>query len=367
MKKSTIKIGYLTTSLSASPKAGGVERYSKSLVKSVSKLADVKALTHIGDNLNVLPKPSFKPLAQLKVFYQCLKHFKRCDIIHSLIERYSIGAALACTLLNAHLVVTLHGTYAIPPKGKSIKETIKRIMMKYMYGKVSIATTGSLFTEKKVREIVNFGECRFIPNGVDDKMFYKIPDSIDKNYLLTVGALKPRKGADIVIKALGLLKDKLPDLHYKTVSNLTDKSFYRQLKSLAKELGVEQRIDFLGRISNDELVKLYNECSIFVLAARDIEGAFEGFPMVFYEAMACGAPVISTKGFGSEYAIENGVNGYVIEPDNPEELASIVLKILSDKNLHNKLKQGALQEAQKHTWDKIALQLINLYKDALKI
>lgn len=365
-----ISVGYLTTSLSSE---GGWGRYSKSLIESVAKSVEVKTVLTFKNAVNetnsvkcikVLPTPMYHPVAQIKIFYYTFKHLRQCDVIHSLVEQYAPGAALACFLLRKHLVITLHGTYAVPPK----KWNVKRVIMQFMYRVADITTTGSKYTENKVREVIpKLGECRFIPNGVDDKLFYNLANSVDKNFLLTVGELKSRKGVDVVIKALGMVKDKFPSLQYKVVGVHNNKNFFHYVQKLASDFGIQDRVQFLGRITDDELLHLYNECSIFILAAREVEGSFEGFPMVFYEANACGAPVISTRGFGSEYAIKDNYNGYIVEPDNPKQLADKITMTMSDSHLRNKLKEGALNVAIQHTWDNIGLQLVKLYHDSMFI
>jgi phosphatidylinositol alpha-1,6-mannosyltransferase len=364
-----IKIGYVTTTISPED---GWGRYSGSLIGAVSKRLNVivvasrvsikKDVDSKTQAYNVLPDATFRPTTQLKVFFYCIKYLKDVNVIHSLVEPFSPGAALAAYFLRVPFIMTLHGTYSIPPRSFSIK----RILMKYMYNRVTIATTGSPYTEKKVRDILNFGECRFIPNGVDDNIFYKIPKSNDKNYLLTVGGLKARKGTDLVVEALSLVKDKFPSLHYKIVGLHDDKNFISSLKANIDRCGLNSRVEFLDSVSDTQLRTLYNECSIFILAAREVSGSFEGFPMVFYEANACGVPVITTSGFGSEYAIKDGINGYIVPQNNPQKIADSIIKILDDKYLYDLIRNGALNEAKKHTWENISGSIINLYEDALK-
>ncbi len=364
-----LKIGYITSSLSSKD---GWGRYSKSLIEAVSKYAEVKAVitdattgneTFVSPVYAKLPHFSYKPITQIKFLYYSLKYFRGCDIIHSLVETSALAAALTSQILGARLIMTLHGAGAVPPE----KFSLPRLALKFACRTAAITTTGSVFTEKKVREKVNFGECRFIPNGVDPKIFHILPDASDKNFLLTVGWLKPHKGMDIVIKALIILKGEFPDLGLRIVGITKDRAFYDYLKITAKQGGVEDRVQFLGRVTDEELVRLYNNCSIFVFPARDIGSGFEGFPMVFYEANACGAPVITTRGFGSEYAIKDGKNGFLVDSDNAMAVAQAIKKILTNCDLHQRMKEGAIEEARNHNWDKIAgNQLMKMYNDALK-
>lgn len=363
-----VKIGFLTTSLSSED---GWGRYSRSLSEAMAKKANVKVLTQfdapnetkLPEVYAKLPRWGYKALTQLKVFFITLKYFRGCDIIHSLVEPYAPGAALASKFIGAKFLMTLHGTYAIPPANFSLE----KLFLKVAYKIAAITTTGSTFTETKARRRIKFGECRFIPNGVDPREFYRLPGAEDKNYILTVGWLKPRKGMDILIKAFNLVKNEFSDLRCKIVGGSENQKFSNYLRLLVKENNLENRVDFLGRISDSELVRLYNNCSVFVFPARDIDENFEGFPMVFYEANACGAPVITTRGFGSEYAVKDGYNGLLVEPEDIESVAEAIRKIFKNPELQSQMRKNALETAKNHTWDKIIENhILPMYKDALR-
>src|SRR3989344_7417308 len=361
-------IGYLAKELSS---GHGTARYARSLAEAMSADNDIMVLvatdsqneTKLDKVYKVLPGSIFSLSAQIKSFFQVLRFLRHCDIVHALVEQYGPGAALACHLLGIPFTMTLHGTYAVPPK----KFSLKKIMMRYVYWRIDISTTGSLYTEKKVREIVPMGKCRFIPNGVNLEKFHPLPEVKKKNNLLTVGMLKLRKGADLVVEAMGLLQGRFPDLTYDIVGDQDDWYFIDKLKSRIQTLGLIERVIFHEHIDDRELLELYNQAKVFILAARDESGHFEGFPMVFYEANACGTPVITTKGFGSEYAIKNGYNGYVVEQNDPHAIADKIAEILSNDSLRKSMYTHGVEEARKHTWDEIAKKLGAFYTDAIKI
>lgn len=363
-----MNIGYLAKELSS---GHGTARYARSLVEAISEDNEVVVLTAVDSSnetkvrsvYRVLPSPVFYPLAQIRNFFQVMRFLRHCDVVHVLVEQYGPGTALACHLLNIPFTMTMHGTYAVPPE----KFSFKKMMMRYLYWRIDISTTGSVYTEKKVREVVPMGECRFIPNGVNLEKFYPLPGMEKKNNLLTVGMLKYRKGADLVVEALGLLKDRFPDLTYDIVGDQDDYYFVDKLKSRIQALGLTDRVTFHEHIDDAELLKLYNQAQIFILAARDESGHFEGFPMVFYEANACGTPVITTKGFGSEYAIKDGYNGYVVNQNDPQLIADKITEILSNDLLQKSMYTHGIEEARKHSWDEIAKKLDIFYSDAISI
>ncbi|MCK5018047.1 MAG: glycosyltransferase family 4 protein [Candidatus Peribacteraceae bacterium] len=364
-----MKIGFITSSLSSED---GWGRYSKSLVESVAQHAEVAVITHnnaknetsLSNVYPVLPRCSFHPKVQWKTYKSCMKYFQGCEIIHSLVEPFAPGSAFAAKQLGVYFIMTLHGTYAIPPKKWY---SVRRHFLRYALKSAHMSTTGSLYTEQKAREQAVFGECRFIPNGVDSTLFRRLKDIQPKDFLLTTGAVKSRKGQDVVVEALALLQDEFPNVRYKIVGDTSNFEFVQKIMKRSEVLGINDKVEFLGCVSDKKIVELYNQCRIFILAARDIEGQFEGFPMVFYEANACGAPVVTTRGFGSEYAIKDGKNGFLVKSESPEDLANVLKNILSDETLRENMSTFGLREAANHTWDKIAQNyLMKMYRDILK-
>jgi glycosyltransferase involved in cell wall biosynthesis len=345
----------------------------------VSELAEVVVLTRhdaVNDSVpgvrcyGLLPSQdtSLRLSVQWQVFVNTVRRLRGCDVIHSLIEPFGPGAALASARSGAAFVVTCHGTHAVPRRGYSPKAFVKRQLMKLMFKRAVITTTGSARTRELVGKVVNLRECRIIPNGVDIATFHPCDAETPKDpFVLTVGDLKPRKGVDVTVRALALLERDLPNLRYKVVGNTAVRpSFFEHVRTLARDLDVESRVDFLGKVSDEQLRMLYNQCSVFVLAAQTRGDAFEGFPMVYFEANACGAPVITTTGFGSDYAVRPGYNGFLVEPDNVEALADAMRKILTDPVLREAMGRNALKVASEHTWERIAgVQLMKMYCDAV--
>jgi dTDP-4-amino-4,6-dideoxygalactose transaminase/glycosyltransferase involved in cell wall biosynthesis len=371
-----MKIGYIASSLSS---GDGWSRYAQGLSGAVIKLPDItiKTITSVdsdveADNIfKVLPSHlTFRAVDQLKVFYQCLKHFNDCDIIHILYEKPMIGAAFASRIIGAHYIMTLHGTYSIPPIGYSPKAIIKRWLMGKAHDISRITTTGSFNTEARLRAILpNVKESRFIPNGFDDKIFKPRPDISNEGFLLGVGGIKDRKGFDIVIKALGTLKNEFPELKYKIIGFDDDKetdSYYQYLVQLANDNGLNGRIEMrVGKISRVDLAKEYNKCNAFILTPRDSASGFEGFPLVYMEAQACGAPVIATKGFGSEYAVRDDT-GILVESENVEQTAKAIRTIFGNYKLRDEMSHNAVKHANNHSWNKIAHDhLLRFYQDAM--
>lgn len=371
-EKNKLKIGFVTSSISYH---GGWDTLSRGIVGAVAKKHDVIVLTARGTTsektsyplYSVLPKKyfSFSIFNQIRIFFLCLWYFRDCDLIHGLIEPLSPGAALASAVLRVPFFMTLAGTYCVIPKAGGISGFIKRQMMKAMYRRASFIATGSKQNIERIEEVMPLGgRWQFVPFGVDPEKFVVTKQFEPSPYpfLMSVGAVKERKGADYVVRALGLLKDEFPTLRYKIAGDTSQRpQFVEKIKQLAQENGIAERVEVLGRVKDDDLIRLYSTCSAFVLAAQTIDGMFEGFPMVFYEAHSLGAPVVSTYGFGSEYVIKNGYNGFLVPQDNYVDLAEAIKKIVGNPTLRTEMSKHAIEEAHKHSWDDIAVHYLDAY------
>lgn len=371
-----LTIGCVTSSISYH---GGWDTLCKGIVTAVAKHHDVVVLSardaH-NDSVpyvvhNVLPPNyiTYSVLNQIKVFFWCLRYFRGCDVIHSFIEPYTPGAALAAKVLRKPFVVTIAATYAIIPKGNSLRQIVKRMMMKFMYRTAFCIATGSTQNIELIEEVMPLhNKWKLIPFGVDpekykDDTVYPAPQN---PFILTVGAVKPRKGTLYTVRALALLKDEFPTLEYKIGGSYHETLYTEELRDEIEKHGLDGRVTLLGRVDDEKLLELYSTCSAFVLAAQTVDGSREGFPMVFYEAHSLGAPVISTYGFGSEYVIKNEWNGFLVPQNDHVALAGAIRKIVSDTTLRAEMSRHAREEAEKHSWDGIVKHYLQVYEDAIK-
>ena len=124
---------------------------------------------------------------------------------------------------------------------------------------------------------------------------------------------------------------------------------------MVKELGVEQYVEFMGyRRDIPQLVALSD---ISVSASRR-----EGLPVNLIEALAIGNPVIATNARGNSDVVEDGVNGYIIEQDNHQQMADKIYQVYSDKALYNKMSKASLQLSEKYSVENVNKSLAEIYK-----
>jgi phosphatidylinositol alpha-1,6-mannosyltransferase len=225
--------------------------------------------------------------------------------------------------------------------------------------------TKNLMVEFNIKESLIY----VIPCGADDELFMKglpveylkLKYQLDNSkVILTVGTLTKRKAQDIVIRAISLLKETIPEIKYLIVGNPVTKD---ELQHLAGALGVRDSIVFAGQASQVELPYLYNLADVFVLVSRQTKnGDVEGFGIVVIEAALCGTPSVVSNKSGLVETIIDGETGYIVEQENPDATADAIQELLLDDNLRKKMGEAAYRNASENsTWEKI----INHYEKVL--
>ena len=147
--------------------------------------------------------------------------------------------------------------------------------------------------------------------------------------ILSVGSQSHRKGHDVLLGALGQVAD-LP-WRAAIVGSARDKSYARHLRSLRDTQELGDRVTLTGALDTDELDKLYAQATVFALATR-----FEGYGMVFAEAMAHGLPIVSCDTGAVADTVAPGA-GVLTAPDDPAALATALRSVLSDDRLRESM------------------------------
>jgi glycosyltransferase involved in cell wall biosynthesis len=192
-----------------------------------------------------------------------------------------------------------------------------------------------------------------IPNGADSDCFYpRETDAVASlrnrlgasgKLLLTVGNVTDRKGQDVVIRALPRIIQQLGDVDYAIVGLPTDQE---RLAEMARRLGVQDRVHFLGRIDRERLADAYNACDLFLMTSRhSAEGDFEGYGIAVIEAALCGKAAVVTGGSGLEEAVVHRKTGLVVQEDDPEATALAVVELFGNQTLLRRLGDQARERA----------------------
>ena len=162
-------------------------------------------------------------------------------------------------------------------------------------------------------------------------------------FILSVSSLEPRKNIDRLIRAFARLVQKQEIGHHLVLVGRQGWKSNR-LRGLAEGLGIADRVHFTGHIADEELVRLYNQTDLFVYPSL-----YEGFGLPLLEAMACGAPVVTSN--RSSLPEVAGDAAIIVDPVSVEDLADGMARGLNDRELRARLVERGYARAGEFSWE----------------
>lgn len=203
----------------------------------------------------------------------------------------------------------------------------------------------------------SFPQSAVVPTGIDDTVFrLQSPRRHSWRWrLLHAGRIDERKGIATVIKALA----RCPPEATLEVLGQGDTGHLAVLRSLASELGVSGRVTF-GHCDRSHLASRYGQADVVVFAPL----WDEPFGLVPLEAMACGTPVVASPTGGSVEFLADGVNCVTFPSGDAGALAGALVRVSEDAPLRDRLVEGGLQTATRHTVDRYVADLLGWHEAA---
>ncbi len=204
-----------------------------------------------------------------------------------------------------------------------------------------------------------------IYNGVDTEHFN--PDikafEIRERYkiksdplVVYVGGIGIRKGIPYLIESIPHVLKEIPNAKFLLVGG-SDTDFQNKLLARINKLNIQKSVIFTGSVNHFDLPKYYGAADIYAMAPL-----YDDIPKAILEAMACGKAVVSTGVDGIPEIVDKN-SGILVPPRDPEKFANAIIKLLSDKELSEKLgKNGRELMVKKYTWKQTAEQYLNLYE-----
>jgi glycosyltransferase involved in cell wall biosynthesis len=219
---------------------------------------------------------------------------------------------------KARLGLIIHGIDAWNPNGSTLVNAVVR--------KIDYFISVSDFTRQKFCDWSGVDPAKgfILPNCIDLNKFSPGPKSQEllkryglagKKVILTLGRMSAGeryKGFDEILEVLPELIKEVSDVTYLVVGDGSDRP---RLEQKAFELCLSGKVIFAGRITDEEKAAHYRLADVFAMPGRG-----EGFGIVYLEAMACGIPVIASSKDASREAVQEGLLGAVVDPDNRQEL-----------------------------------------------
>ena len=271
----------------------------------------------------------------------------------------ALGAVLLGLFFNRPVTITLRGT--IVPLSKYF---LRRAQIVYALRKATKVFSVSNSLKKKAVSLgIESSKIQAIPNGVDTDKFFPVPKDearkelglpLDKKIIISVGGLVKRKGFHRVLAVLPEVIKKYGDVLCVIVGGPTvEGDFGPELREQVKKLNLNGHVHFTGPLLHDKVRRWLNAADIFCLSTSN-----EGWANVFFEAMACGLPVVATKVGGNGEIIKSRDYGLLVDLDDQEQLKGAIIQALEIEWDHGKIIEYAFQ----NTWERVAQKVLHEFR-----
>ena len=293
----------------------------------------------------------------------------RHDLVHALVEfPYAIVARRFARQLSVPFGLTAQGTYAVAPFERWLDSRLYRPALE----DASFVSVPSEHSARAIKAASGLNRpIDVIHNAVDVERFARPADTgraraeagvgPEARIILCVGALKARKGNDTLIRAFARVTAHVPDARLVIVGEGGDRPV---LAALATDLGIGDQVSMPGQVPSETLRGLYQACEVNVLLSRSVQSNFEGFPLVYLEAGACGKPSVASSAGGSPEAVVDGETGLVVPEEDDRAAAEALRRLLQDDELRARLGANARAYAGRHTWEAYVGAHVRLYHRA---
>ncbi|MGH7255735.1 MAG: glycosyltransferase family 4 protein, partial [Nitrospirales bacterium] len=204
-----------------------------------------------------------------------------------------------------------------------------------------------------------------IPNGVSEE-FRPVSGAVHASelrnrlgiptdrFILFVGGADPRKNHRTLVKAYAERAAALKECSLVLVGDAVHT--YGDMRAAAREHRVEDRVVYPGRLPVSDLRLLYSNAAVFVFPS-----IYEGFGMPVLEAMACGAPVITSNTTALPEVA--GDAALLVNPEDANAMADAILRVVEDEAFRESLRAKGLERAKQFTWERTARETLALYRE----
>lgn len=276
------------------------------------------------------------------------------DVLHALYAT-SYGTIGALTGFHPYIITPLGSDILISPN----ESRIYRSLLKYAFKKADLVTSMAPHMKDVLMELgVPSKKIIDIVLGINTEVFNRKNRKLSKNDFVITSTRNHESVYNIpqFLKAVGLVKDKIPNLK---VIMLGDGSLKQALIDLTKELQIDGITSFVGKVSQNKVVEVLNTSHVFVTVSLS-----DGNSLSLIEAMACGAYPIATMIPANQEWIKDGVNGDFVKIGDVDGLAKFILNIYHnfDSVIENAINESDKIIAEKGTWQINMQKMENTYK-----
>ena len=324
----------------------------------------------------------FSPVLPSSLLYMLRNNF---DLVHmhhlGYLAPISSFAALRKKIKSVPAIFTIHGLYHDPYLVKNPEDPFSENIQRKVQTSFSLAPWKifnwfvhlplgadkiTALTEWEKIETAKLGirkdKIEVIPNGVNLEKYKKRKKDyfkklgLDGNILLFVGQPAKRKGWQYFLQAMPRMLKEFPDVKAVFIG-------YRQsqeLEDMCEKLGIRDAVRFLGFLPEEEKIQALQSADAFVFPTL-----YEGFGIVFLEAMACGLPIITTHVAGNSEIVEHKKNGLLVMPKDSAAISDAVIELLTNKQLRSRIRKNDLEKVKGYDWKHVAKSYQKIYESVM--
>lgn len=323
------------------------------------KAGDILPVEYLGEiPVHKIRLPDEKPANRSVIYYRymlsvCRDPQSRPDVLQ-MIADLPVNCLPLLTKLRRLGIPTLYA-YTLPPKGSSnpIKRRWQLFQLRRNFNSFNCIIANSRTNRDQLLRLGVKSRIEVILNGVDLRNFYPVVNKMEKmairaklscpqtgKIIVSVGAVHPRKGIDLLLQAWPRLASKIPDAHLYLIGMRHDlnnpklNKFRYSIETLVGSSGAADRIHFLGYLLN--VAEYLRAADLLLFPSR-----IEGMPNALIEAMACGLPVVTCPFIGISPDLGRPDVDFVLADHNPEAIARAAADVLMDNKMQRRLSQNA--------------------------
>lgn len=234
-------------------------------------------------------------------------------------------------------------------------------VLDHCLARADAVVANSSFTVGRIRAVRNV-DVTVVPYGAAIR-----PDSVpakpstDAPLVFSIGRMIERKGFTYLIAAMPAVRERVPKARLVIAS---DGPLRKELERQVRTLGLSECVRLPGKVSDEELGRLFTEASVFVLPSIvDSRGDTEGLGVVIIEAISYGCPVVATSVGGIPDLVKDGVTGRLVSQKDPAALADAIVGLLEDPRLATRLAEGGLRHVNaEYDWGAVIERLESVYR-----
>jgi len=346
------------------PTKGGMERAAFELSKHLSQITQVKLIKWGGSN-------KWLPFVLPCLLFSCLWSLltKKIHVIYLQDGLLAPLGLIFKLFTRKPVVITVHGrdiTYDNPLYQCIIPRCLRWLNRVVC---VSEATKQQCISRKIAQD-----KLIIIPNGISDEYYLNKERQLikkvlsseievqleDKALILSAGRLVERKGIHWFVENVMPI---LINYHSKCRYIIAGEgNFSDQVRETIERIGINKHVFALGNVTEELLRSLYNGCDIFTMPNIPVKGDMEGFGLVALEAASCGLPVVASDLEGIKDAIQDGKNGFLVEPGNAQAFFDKMDELLRNDEIRRSFGERARQYTlDNYGWDKMAQRYVDVF------